>query len=182
MYKTICVTPPTTEPITLEEACSQLRIDVGFDDDQVELLISASRDKAERYCNRYFTEQTVKIVYEGPFNPEKICLPFPDLDSVESITYIDSSNTVQTIDSSDYDFLADEQVIYPFSTFPADAKSYTVEVVTAAPNEFKSVKIAILMILTDMYETRTESVICSTLSNNPVVENMLYAYRVGLGV
>jgi len=146
------------------------------------LLISASRDKAERYCNRYFTEQTVKIVYEGPFNPEKICLPFPDLASVESIKYIDSSNAVQTIDDSDYDFLADEQVIYPFGTFPADAKSYTVEVVTSAPNEFKSVKIAILMILTDMYETRTESVIGSTLSNNPVVENMLYAYRVGLGV
>lgn len=181
MYKTIVVAPAILEPVTLTEAVSQLRIEQGFDDAKVTSLISVARDKAERYCNRYFTEQTVKIVYSGGFGSE-ICLPFPDLISVESITYLDSENAEQTINSADYSAFFDQQVIYPASEFPTDAKSYTVTVITGAPAEMSSAKIAMLMYLTDLYELREESVIGASVANNPAVAASLYPYRVNLGV
>ncbi len=180
MYKTIVVTPPTVEPITTDEANQQLKIDDGFDDDHRDMLISIARDKAEKYCNRFFTEQVVKIVFDEPMYTNRIDLPYPDLQSVDSITYIDSSNTMQSV--AGYTFFADEQVIYPASSFPTDCKSYTVTVTTGAPAEYGGAKIGMLMFLTDLYETRAESIIAASVSNNPAVVNSLYPYRVSLGV
>lgn len=179
MYKTIVVTPAASEPVSTTEANGQLRIKDGEDDAHRDLLISIARDKVEDYCNRFFTVQTIKIVFDGGFG-DKIDLPFPDLTAVNSITYIDSDNTVQT--ATGYTAFFDEQVIYPNDSFPTDAKSYTVEVVTGPPAEFGGAKIGILMLLTDLYELRTESVVGFSVSENPAVENSLYPYRVNLGV
>lgn len=181
-YKTIVVTPASTEPVVLAEACSQLRINIGDDDDHVNMLISMARDKAESYCNRYFTEQVIKIVFFGAFPQSGLDIPFPDLASVDSIKYIDADNAEITLDPGDYSFFADSQVIYPTSTFPGDAKSYTVTVTTGAPAELNGVKAAILMMMTDLYELRTESVVGFSVSENPAVANMLWPYRVNLGV
>ena len=177
MYKLIVVTPPTSEPITTSEANLQLRIDDGFDDDHRDMLIRIARDKAEKYCNRFFTEQVVKIVFDGSISCGKIDLPFPDLQSVDSITYIDSANTRQNITA--FDFFADEQIIY---TDSVDCKSYTVTVTTGAPAEYGGAKIGMLMFLTDLYELRTESVVAASVANNPAVVSSLYPYRVNLGV
>jgi len=181
-YKTIVVTAATAEPVTLAEAVSQLRIAVGYDDDHVNMLISIARDKAENYCNRFFAEQTIKIVYAGGFDVNKIDLPYPDLQSVNLITYIDQDNAQQTVGGGDYTLLADQQVIYPADAFPSDAKSYTVEVVTGVPAEYGGAKIGMLMLLTDLYELRTESVVNFSVNENPAVVNSLYPYRVELGV
>lgn len=179
-YKIVVVTPAAAEPITAAEANNQLRIADGDDDDHRDMLISIARDKAEKYCNRYFTEQTIKIVFDGGFDVNKIDLPFPDLASVSSITYIDSENAQQTV--TGYTLYPDEQVIYPDDSFPTGAKSYTVEVVTGVPAEYGGAKIGILMLLTDLYELRNESVIGFSVANNPAVCNSLYPYRVELGV
>lgn len=180
-YKTIVVTPAAAEPITTDEANVQLRIKDGEDDDHRDMLISIARDKAEKFCNRFFTTQTVKIVFEGGFG-SKIDLPYPDLTDVNSITYIDSDNTVQTVTGGTYTAFFDEQVIFPDDAFPTDAKSYTVEVTTGPPAELGAAKIGMLMLLTDLYELRTESVIGFSVSENPAVSNYLWSYRVSLGV
>lgn len=182
MYKTIVETAATSEPLSMNEVRHQLRLSAGDDDDHAEWLLSVARDKAEKYCNRFFTEQTVKIVFEGGMDSTKIDLPYPDLDSVASITYVDQDNARQTISSGDYTFLSDEQVIYSNSAFPTDAKSYTVTVNTAAPEEMGAAKAAIAMILTDLYELRTESVVGFSVATNPAVSNFLWPYRVNLGV
>jgi len=56
MYKTIVTVPASFEPVTLAEAKAQLRIEDGFtlDDDYIQGLISAARDRVEQYCNRFF--------------------------------------------------------------------------------------------------------------------------------
>ena len=180
MYKTIVVTPASVEPISSQEANNQLRIEDGDDDSHRDLLISVARDKAEKYCNRFFTEQTVKIVFDGGFDIDKIDLPYPDIQSVSSITYIDTDNDVQTV--TGYTLFSDQQVIYPSVTFPSDAKSYTVEVVTGAPEEIGGAKIGMLMMMTDLYELRTESVVGFSVAENPAVCASLYPYRVNLGV
>ena len=182
MYRVIVVTPASTEPVTSTEAYNQLKIDAGFDDDHVAFLLSSARDKAEKFCNRFFTVQTIKVVYYEPFEPNAIHLPFPDITSVDDISYIDESNARQTIAPADYDLMSDEQVIYPASSFPSGAKSYTVTLTTGVPEEMSAVKIAILMLLTDLYELRTDSVVGFSVSNNPAVYNFLWPYRVELGV
>ena len=60
-YQTIVVVPASTEPVDTLEAKAQLRIEYSFtlDDAYIESLISAARDRAEKFCNRFFTEQTV---------------------------------------------------------------------------------------------------------------------------
>ena len=182
MYRVIVTTAAASEPVTATEAYNQLKIDAGYDDDHVAFLLSSARDKAEKFCNRFFTVQTIKVVYYEPFDATKIELPYPDITAVTDISYIDSENARQTIDSADYTLMADEQVIYPVDSFPNGAKSYTVTLTTGAPAEMSAVKIAILMLLTDLYELRTESVVGFSVSNNPAVSNYLWPYRVELGV
>ena len=73
--RTLIITPPTTEPVTLEEAKEQLRIEAGFtaDDDYINALISAARDRCESYCNQFFTAQDIAYLYDGPM---PICIFF----------------------------------------------------------------------------------------------------------
>lgn len=181
MYKTITVTPAVAEPVTFSEALNQLRVESGFDDDHIASLISIARDKAERYCNRFFTEQVLKIVYTEPLSGV-INIPYPDVASVDEITYLDSNNQIQTIPSADYFFNSDYQQVFPVSSFPYGVSRYSVTVTTGAPAEMGAVKIAILMLLTDLYELRTESVTGVSVASNPAVVASLYPYRVNIGV
>ena len=181
-YKTIVATPAHEEPISMNEAYRQLRVEPCVDDEHIAALISISRDKAERFCNRYFSEQVVKIVYDGGFSGSSIDLPYPDLISVDSITYVDSSNAQIEIDASEYVVLLDNQVIYANDSFPSDAKGYTVTVTTGAPTEFGGAKVGMMMMLTDLYELRSESVVGFSVNQNPAVMASLWPYRVNLGV
>ena len=180
-HKKIVRVPPTVEPISREEANNQLRLELGDDDDHVQTLISAARDTAENYCNRFFTEQTIAIVYDSAFSGKTFCLPYPDLQSIVSITTYDEDGAATVLPNTDYNFNADQQRIY-FNTVPTNYESFTVEVLTGPPAEFESAKQGMLMILTDLYENRTESVVQFTVNENPAVRNMLYPYRVNLGV
>jgi len=181
-YKTVAVTSPTSEPVSMDEARAQLRVKIGDDDDHVEMLVAIARDKAEKFCNRFFTEQQVKIVFDGGFDLTKIDLPYPDLISVDSITYIDDENAQQTIAGGTYTLFSDEQVIYPDDSFPSNAKSYTITVTTGAPVELGGAKVAMLMMITDLYDLRSESVIGFSVAENPAVMASIWPYRVQLGV
>ena len=191
IYKTITVTAPTAEPITLTEAKEQLRLETAFvlDDDYINALISVARDRAENYCNRYFTEQEVAIVYFEPFplpgdskgnDLSILTLPFPDLVTVDAITYTDTQNATQIFTT--FSFNSDTQQVIADDTFPTDAVNFKVVVTTAAPVEFIGAKQGMLMNLTDMYELRTESVLGVSVAVNPAVNLLLHQYRVNQGI
>jgi len=183
-YKTVLLVAPAVEPITLSEAKKQLRLTdlQTFDDDYIAALIPVARDRAESYCNRFFTEQEITIVYESGFPLGILYLPYPDLQSVDSITYTDQEGDDYTVDVGDYIFDAERQSLTPVSAWPSGVVSFKVTVTTGAPLEFEGVKQAIRMILTDMYELRTESVVGASIANNPAVKALLYPYRVNLGI
>ena len=184
MHKTIVITPPLVEPISLDEAKKQLRIKESStsDDDHIAMLIKVARDRVEKFCNRFFTEQTVSIVYNEVLPDRYICLPYPDLTSVVQLSYFDSDDVETVIDSGDYTFNSESQKITSATTFPADAVSYKINVVTGAPNEYGGASIGMLMMLSDLYDLRVESVTGVSVSSNPAVENSIYPYRVELGV
>jgi hypothetical protein len=180
-YKTIVKTPPTEEPFLLSEAKRQLQLeDSTLQDAHIETLIPIARDRVEKYCNRFFTQQVVYIVYDEGFPGGKVLeLPYPDLASVDSITYYDSTETQQTFTGFTFD--SQRQAIIADDSFP-DAVSITIEVTTSAPAEYQGAKSAMLMTLTDLYELRTESVVGFSIGENKAVVNAMQPYRVEMGV
>lgn len=184
MHKTIVITPPLVEPISLDEAKAQLRIKetATKDDEHISALIKVARDRVEKFCNRFFSEQTVSIVFECSLPDRYIKLPYPDLTSVQSLSYFQDDGTEVVIDSGDYNFNSNRQIITASTTFPADAVSYQVTVVTGAPNEYQGARIGMLMTLTDLFDLRAESIVGFSVGNNPAAVNNMWPYRVELGV
>lgn len=183
VYKTVVKSAANQEPVTLQDAKAQLRVESTVDDTYISALISGARDRIEGFCNRYFTEQSIDIIFYRSFPSGDILLPYPDLQSVDSVKYTDSDNVLQTVDPGDYTVDLDLQIIYtPDSGWPSDSCSFRVSVTTGAPEELGGVKSAILMVVTDLYETRTESVIAASVSDNPAVNSLLYQYRESLGI
>ena len=183
-YETIVKTAPVTEPVTLAEAKDQLRLTSLFtaDDAYITKLIPVARNRVEDYCNRYFTDQTVLIVLkEWEIENGSIVLPFPDLVSVDSVKFT-ANGAETTIDAGDYTFDPDTRRVYNATGWPTYAVEMKFEVTTAAPVEFEGAKHAMLMLVTDMYENRTESVVGTSVGTNPAVKAMLYPYRFNLGV
>jgi hypothetical protein len=119
-------TPPIAEPVTLEAAKQHLKVDFPDDDMLIQALLYAAREWAEVYCKRAFLNQTITLsidafplftngdgtippaqlkgypYYSAYWDPLAIRLPRPSTVSVQSITYRDLTNTVQTLDPSTY--------------------------------------------------------------------------------
>ena len=178
--KTIIITPATTEPVTLSEAKAQLRIDEAFtvDDGYINALISAARDRVESYCNQFFSNVGIQVLYEGQY-PSVLDLPYPNM-TVTAITYTDSDNVSNTILAGDYTVDALNQKVY-FDDVN-QSKNYQVSATMAAPAAIDGVKQGILMVVTDLYELRTETAVGVSLADNPAVKALLYPYRLELGI
>ena len=181
---TILRVAPTTEPISLDEAKEQLRLESGFvlDDTYISGLIAAARDRAEKFCNRFFTEQQVTLVESGPFPPRTIDLPYPDLQTVDAVKYVDTDQTEQTVTPGDYSFDSDTGQLTAVDGWPSGAETIKIDVTTGAPVEFKGVKIAMLLMISDTYETRSEHIVGTTVATNPAVMANIYPYRWNLGI
>ena len=95
------VVPAVAEPITKDEAKLRSRIDGSAEDSLLDNLIASARDKAETNQNRKFMTQTLRLKLHC-FHDE-MALPFPPLQSVTSITYVDPNGTTQTLATSVYE-------------------------------------------------------------------------------
>ena len=189
MYRLTRLTEPTTEPITIDEAVAHLRID-SPDSTETALLsamISAARDRAERYCNRAWAQADF-IETLNTFPSGGIQLTDPGVVSVSRIDYLDSDGTVGTIAGSSLTLDDDLGVVDYGVEWPTGATRVKV-FYTAGPDAGASVPelpppaviIAIKLILTDMYEHRGAQQWQSIYPNN-TAEQFLHMYRVGLGV
>lgn len=99
------VTPPATEPVTLEEArlWSQMDPDDESQNAMLLLLITAAREYAENYTNRAYVNRQYELRY--PYFPSHdIELPMPPLVSVDYITYTDANGVDQTLGGSPDEF------------------------------------------------------------------------------
>lgn len=94
-------TGPTTEPLTLAEAKTHLRVTSSDDDTYIEdTLIVAARQHAELVTRRSFITQTWTL-YADEFL-DLFLLPRPPLVSVTHVKYIDDDGAQQTLDASVY--------------------------------------------------------------------------------
>lgn len=129
--RTEVFTPPSGEPLTLEEAKVHLRLDPGHahpEDALVTELITAARERCEVETSRAFVTQTCDLFLDTfPFgggfllrrvrevgdvgagwlpSSQAIRVPRPPLVSVASVAYLDDAGDLVTIDPSNYRVLA----------------------------------------------------------------------------
>lgn len=132
MAALVLLTAPTVEPVTLDEAKQWARIDTSADDVLISDLITEARQYAETVTRRQFCTATWKMsldsFYTGPVSgayddlrlsqPQaigatpfgspgyrwltSIRIPVPPLQSVTSLTYVDTNGVTQTLDPSLY--------------------------------------------------------------------------------
>lgn len=105
------ITPPTEEPITLEEAKANLRA-IGADEDaDIERMIRAARQMAEERLNRALMPQVLAFGADGFCSALRV--PRPPMRQLDSITYIDTDGTAQVLPGAAYivDGFADPPLI-----------------------------------------------------------------------
>lgn len=89
------VTAPTGEPVDVETAKAQIKMDGDDDHDLIASLCAASREYVENTTGRKLFTQTWDLKLDGfPCGP--IALPFPPVTSVTSVTYVDLAGDTQT--------------------------------------------------------------------------------------
>lgn len=94
------ITAPSAEPVTLAEAKTHLRVFDNDDDALIGALIQAAREACEHEIGRALITQTWEKVLD--LFPEGIALPYPPVQSIASIKYIDGDGTLRTMDAADY--------------------------------------------------------------------------------
>lgn len=96
-------TAPASEPVSLVEAKTMCRISHDDEDALLSIFIQRAREQVENDTRRALFTQTLRLkLDEFPFCERYIELPRPPLQSVSSITYVDTSGTTQTWSSSYY--------------------------------------------------------------------------------
>jgi uncharacterized phiE125 gp8 family phage protein len=114
------VTPPTAEPLLLQEAKDHLRVDSDDENAEIARLIQAARVDAEGFLNRRIARATLRLKldqFPGAYRSgycrdgltpwirsgvDAIRPPSPPLVSVTSITYVDTNGDTQTLDADAY--------------------------------------------------------------------------------
>jgi uncharacterized phiE125 gp8 family phage protein len=96
------ITPPALEPVTLDEAKAQLKLDTTDDDALVTTLITAARARAEWHTGRAFVTQSWVLWLDCWPGDGIAQVPLPPLQSVSAVSAYARDNTANTVDPSRY--------------------------------------------------------------------------------
>lgn len=124
-HQSIVVTSaPAVEPVTLEEQKEYSLIKHNQQDRILTLLIKAARRHLEQVASLALITQTRRwSLRKFPASDRPLLLPYPPLQAVTSVTYIDAGDDSQTWDSAKYQVDSDSrppQVLpVPDETYPA---------------------------------------------------------------
>jgi uncharacterized phiE125 gp8 family phage protein len=115
------VTAPTFEPVTVAQARKQVELAESdrAHDEQLELLIQAAREQLEADTDLVLGQKTVKV-YDDDFDAA-MQLQLRPIQSITSVKYYDTGNSLQTLSTSYYDFdAANRKVVLKYNqTWPA---------------------------------------------------------------
>jgi len=201
---------PSAEPVTTDEAKTHSRIDLDDDyqDAYINTLITASRQAVEQYTNRQLITATWKMTMDGfPGNFSTgadiwqpyydiaeggvICLPYPPIQSVTSVTYTDTAGDAQTWASANYQVDAESEPgrIAPVAnaswpstqagTMNTAAITYVAGYGNAAEDVPQELRHALLLILAHLFENREQVVIGQTAIEIPMAaRDLMYHYTI----
>lgn len=98
----IVVTPPSAEPVSLEEAKAHLKVDHTDEDDFITTVITAALEYCEGFQARAYISQTLELTLDQFPSESSFKVPRPPLQSVASITYTDTDGTAAVMAATDY--------------------------------------------------------------------------------
>ena len=104
MLKLKQIVPPPVEPVTLEQVKTALKFDSSDDtpDDEIKKLLPAAREWCEKYQNRAYVQQMFELALDCWPQGNRIRLPRPPLQQIDSLTYTDANGGTVTWDASNY--------------------------------------------------------------------------------
>lgn len=166
---------PAIEPVDLELAKSHLNVYHSDDDILIWSYISAARDAAENYTQRSFYTQT--FVQTGRNWPkcEALKLMRSPVQSVISIQYYDSDNSLQTLASTEYYFDNGGEIatVEPVNLWPSLYDRPSAIQITFVSGEASEINIpsgikqAILLLTGHFYEIRQPVIVGSQVREVP---------------
>lgn len=95
-------TGPAAEPVTLEEAKAQLRVEHDAENTLIQSLVSVCRRKVEQETGRALFTQTINVAWDKWPKRGVLELPIYPAASIAYVKYIDEDGALQTWDSSNY--------------------------------------------------------------------------------
>jgi len=163
---------PAAPLVPLEEAQVHLRSENPEEAGLVQSLVAAATSQAEAFCRRRFVTQRWRLTLDA-FPSGAIRLPYPPLQFVESVEYIDSGGFLLTVPSTDYLVRPAE---IPGEVVPAYGKAWPLAraVEDAVAVEFtcgygdpedvpETIRAAVLLILGTLYAHR-ETMVTGTIA------------------
>jgi len=164
MRKSYSITSqPAEEPVSSAELKLHAKIDTSADDAVVAYCISAARQHCEEYLARSFITTERELILDG-FPSNVIELPYAKVTAVNSIQYLDSSGSLQTLSTDQYQVVTGEPGrIYLNGTIPPTGDYLATVTInydcgygtaSAVP---ENIKLAILMLATHLYDNRSTS-------------------------
>ncbi|MFO0863539.1 MAG: phage head-tail connector protein [Gemmataceae bacterium] len=91
---------PVAEPLTVDEAKAQCRVENDVEDAQFSEWITAARERAEAITGQSFITQTHVLTLD--FWPDEILLAHGPIQAISSITYLDNDGERQTWVEDEY--------------------------------------------------------------------------------
>ena len=113
------ITPATAEPLSLTEVKEFLRVDSSDEDATLNIMISAAREMCETYTRQILMTTTIDEVGDS-FPAGNISLSRGPIQSITSVSYLDSAGATQTVASSDYtsDLISQPSRLDPVTSWP----------------------------------------------------------------
>ncbi len=90
------------EPVTVEQACKQLRITDPEHYEEVNRLVSVARDYCERQTGRTLRVDITRVLNLEEWWDCELYLPLPPLRSITNVKYYDTDGVLQTLASTNY--------------------------------------------------------------------------------
>jgi uncharacterized phiE125 gp8 family phage protein len=122
------ITPPSVEPISLDELKAHCRVSSSAEDSLMAIYIGAAREAAEGELGRALIDQTWRLTLDrfggedaSGCAIEEIRIPKPNVRTISSVTYIDTNGDEQTLANDRY---ALDSAVLPGWLYPADGADW----------------------------------------------------------
>jgi uncharacterized phiE125 gp8 family phage protein len=188
------ITPPTVEPVSLEEMKTHARIDDDGENTLLQALIVAARQWIEKSLSRALINQIYEFALDQCPNADSLLLPVGPVQSVIKIESFDDDDTASLMPEMSYlldGVSAPARVIlrknaqWPDTTRSARGLIVTYSAGYGPDASFvpEPLKLAIMQLALHWYEHRGEAVAGSAIQMTPMgVMSLLLPYRfAGLG-
>lgn len=172
------ITPASLKALTTTEVKNYLRVDSDAEDTLIGVLIDAATNMAEHYLGRFLLTTIVEEFYDffpvnkigvEPFRADGrniIYLGRGPVQSVSQVKYIDGNGDEQWVDPVNYrvDKVSEPARIMPYNGWPGSRDTVNAIIVrytcgyTQASDVPANIKMAMLLMIGEMYEKRVDSV------------------------